>query len=94
MGTLKRRNLAPPLGPDLCTAPECKALAQTSLSLSRATALQLGFLPGEDELFSARVCVACYLKGMAEAHARARTKRFTKPAAPGINPPVQGGTKG
>jgi hypothetical protein len=82
----KRKNLAPPLGPDLCG---CGALAQTALTATVDTQRRLGFVPALDEPTTLRVCVACYLRAMHEAQARAgvRTtsqKTFTTPPLTGV----------
>ena len=75
---VKRKNFAPPLGPDTCQGPDCGALAQTALSASHETLRRLGYAPTEPEPTSVRVCVKCYLRGMAEAQARTRPSLGTK----------------
>ncbi len=79
---MKRKNTATPLGPDTCQADGCSALVQTTLSASTKTLRQLGFNPsygltmGEDVL-SLRVCLKCYLRGMAEALTRSSGTHVT-----------------
>lgn len=82
---MKRKNLAPSLGPDICQGPDCRALAQVTFGASHDTLRRLGYLPPPDDPTTMRVCVGCYLRGMAEAQARLRgPKIFTFQAQTGV----------
>lgn len=67
---MKRKNFAPPLGPDTCQGPDCGALAQTSFTANHETLRRLGYVPTKDDPASMRVCLKCYLRGMHEAQTR------------------------